>query len=297
IRLTSQDTYDVGSLIIIDALHIPYGCSVWPSFWTLGAGKEWPLAGEIDHMGNNQVALHSTPGCFQAQGVIQSGHTIEGDCSTDRGCIVGEAKPNSFGSGFAQAGGGVFALQMDVAGIFTWFFSRPDIPDDIKNANSSGPVDTSKWGTPSSTYPATACNITQFFGPQQLILLTTLCGVWAGEPGNYAQTCQGNCVADNIIGPGSPKYDNAFWEIRYIRTYLVDNQVQAPPAASSASDLPSSTSTATTPPSSTAQGSGSSSPDTSSTGNVRPSSWAMSRSVPRIEFLMTVVGVSALMLL
>ncbi|TFK33199.1 concanavalin A-like lectin/glucanase domain-containing protein [Crucibulum laeve] len=291
IRLTSQDTYGVGSLIIIDALHIPYGCSVWPSFWTLGVGKEWPLVGEIDIIeginlkANNQVALHSTPGCFQAQGVIQSGQTIEGNCSTDAGCIVGETKPNSLGAGFAQAGGGVYAVQMDVAGVFIWFFSRPDIPDDIKNANPSSSVDTSKWGTSSAAYPATGCNITQFFGPQQLILVTTLCGGWAGEPGIYAQTCPGNCVADNIIGPGSPKYDNAFWEIRYIRTYLADG-LQAPPAAST-----------TIPPSSTMQGSGSSSPDTSSTGNVRPSSWAVLRSVPCSEFLMIVVGVGALMLL
>lgn len=101
---------------------------MWPSFWTLGANELWPLAGEIDLieainlMPGNQVALHSTPGCFQARNPLQLGSSLENNCSTDQGCIVQESKPNSFGEGFAQAGGGIFALQIDVTGIFTWFF-------------------------------------------------------------------------------------------------------------------------------------------------------------------------------
>lgn len=34
VRLTSTDMYDAGTLIIIDLKHVPYGCSVWPAFWT-----------------------------------------------------------------------------------------------------------------------------------------------------------------------------------------------------------------------------------------------------------------------
>jgi len=132
---------------MIDVRHIPYGCSVrhspnlskvkvinsiwqvWPSFWTLGTDKEWPGGGEIDvieginMMDHNQIALHTTPGCFQAQNSGQTGQTIEGDCSTPQGCLVAENKPNSWGPGFAQAGGGVWALQIDVAGIFVWYWS------------------------------------------------------------------------------------------------------------------------------------------------------------------------------
>lgn len=102
---------------------------VWPSFWTLGVGKEWPGAGEIDIIeginlvNNNQMALHSTPGCLQAANPAQSGRTLETNCSLDRGCIVAETKPNSYGAGFAQAGGGVYAVQMDVTGVYIWFWS------------------------------------------------------------------------------------------------------------------------------------------------------------------------------
>ena len=66
IRITSQDWYAVGSLWIIDLIHLPYGCSVplcfhhsfhhgkiiidltqvWPAFWS--KGPHWPDNGEID---------------------------------------------------------------------------------------------------------------------------------------------------------------------------------------------------------------------------------------------------------
>ena len=102
---------------------------VWPSFWTLGPETTWPGSGEIDiieainDMENNQVALHTDVGCYQANVTTQSGTTFEIDCSTAQGCDVGENKPNSYGESFAEAGGGVFALQLDAAGINLWFFS------------------------------------------------------------------------------------------------------------------------------------------------------------------------------
>jgi len=96
------------------------------------------------------------------------------------------------------------------------FFQRPDIPDNVKLSTSTSLINTTAWGLPSSAYPATACNITQFFPPQNLVLLTTLCGVWcvvfflprysfrflcqfrAGVPDIYRATCQtttNSCVS------------------------------------------------------------------------------------------------------
>ena len=45
VRITSKDSYDYGSLWVFDATHLPYGCSVWPAFWT--KGPTWPDDGEI----------------------------------------------------------------------------------------------------------------------------------------------------------------------------------------------------------------------------------------------------------
>ena len=146
-------------------------------------------------MGNNQVAMHTPVGCYQANVTTQSGTTTNIDCSTDSGCLVAEDKANSYGKGFALAGGGVFALQLDVAGINVWFFSvsyttlllfcydftpsqRPNIPAIIQEATTSSQMDTSTWGIPTASYPNTTCAIEKFFPPQELVLLTTLCGVW-----------------------------------------------------------------------------------------------------------------------
>ncbi|KAF8340185.1 glycoside hydrolase family 16 protein [Amanita rubescens] len=219
VRITSQDSYGAGSLIVIDLLHIPYGCSVWPSFWTRGADVTWPDGGEIDIieavnlMNHNQYVLHTTPGCK-----IDTSST---DCSVPAGCVVAETKANSYGAGFAQAGGGVYAAQLDVSGVYIWFWSRPNVPENLQTATSTSTLDTSTWGPPSAAYSSSTCDYNEFFAPQQLLFTTTLCGDWAGVPWIYDSTCHtrtNSCVNDNVIGPGST-YNNAYWEISYLRGY------------------------------------------------------------------------------
>ncbi|KAF9004230.1 hypothetical protein BDQ17DRAFT_1424676 [Cyathus striatus] len=263
-----QDAYAIGSLIIVDAVHISFGCS--PSFWTLGNGGNWPAGGEIDLieainlMGNNQVAVHTNPGCTLNSGsAAQTGRTLQSDCSNSAGRAVAETKSNSYGETFAQAGGGVFAMQFDVSGVFTWFWSRSDSPDNIKNANSVSTMGMTSWGLPSSAYAASSCNITEMFEPQQLVLLTTLCGIWAGVPNIYANTCHtptGNCFLDNIVGPGS-NYDDAYWEVRCIQTYTVANGTAPSPSSSSSGSLPASS------PAGTSSISGGTSPASSATSS------------------------------
>ena len=115
------------------ALHYVYICTsnrsaahqVWPSFWT--KGPDWPSGGEIDILEavnratNNQMTLHTSPGCTQPAGVVQSGMTSGSNCSagtnSSDGCTVIEEQPNSYGAGFNDAGGGVWATQFDVSGI------------------------------------------------------------------------------------------------------------------------------------------------------------------------------------
>lgn len=100
----------------------------------LGTNIPWPNSGEIDiieainNLPSNQYALHTTPGCDLASNSAQTGTTMETDCSTPQGCVVQETKPNSFGSGFAAAGGGVVATQLDVSGIYMWFWSVSTLP-------------------------------------------------------------------------------------------------------------------------------------------------------------------------
>lgn len=54
VRITSKDSYDYGSLWVFDATHLPYGCSVWPAFWT--KGPLWPDDGEIGACSSQVIA-------------------------------------------------------------------------------------------------------------------------------------------------------------------------------------------------------------------------------------------------
>lgn len=72
----------------------------------------------INLMENNQVALHTTPGCMHIDPppTNQRGVSRQLNCTIDAGCTVGETAPNSFGAGFNNAGGGVYATQFDESG-------------------------------------------------------------------------------------------------------------------------------------------------------------------------------------
>ncbi|KIJ57282.1 glycoside hydrolase family 16 protein [Sphaerobolus stellatus SS14] len=252
VRITSTDVYDLGSLWIFDVAHLPWGCSVWPAIWT--KGMNWPEGGEIDIVEGvnlnpqNQVALHTEPGCFQKTGAQLGQSGQDPDCSTPSGCTVIDTTPQaSFGQGFAQVGGGIWAAQFDVAGIFIWFWNRTNIPVSLHPSSPTNNLDISDWGVPVASYPSVACNMPQFFGSQQLVIDITLCGDWAGIPQVYPQTCANQqpnspvpsgvirtgptCYPDNVPGPGSPRFDNAYFELAHIRAYTVQAAPTSAPSS------------------------------------------------------------------
>jgi len=257
IRLTSEEFYDFGTVWIIDAVHLPWGCSVWPAFWS--TAPDWPVGGEIDiieginNQLNDQFAIHTTEGCYHDKPPNQVGFNIDTNCSMGSGCTVGMTSQNSYQAGFATAGGGVYATQYDTSGIYLWFWSRPDVPSSL-SASSTG-INISDWGTPMASFPNDqACNTTEFFKPQQLIFDITLCGDWAGVPGIYDSQCYNagpnhDCYLDNVVGNGS-NYDEAYFEVSYVRTYATGAALAAAQASSSAAPSatqsdPSSTKTQT----------------------------------------------------
>ncbi|GJJ06871.1 hypothetical protein Clacol_001067 [Clathrus columnatus] len=212
------------------------------------SGTMWPNDGEIDIvegvnlMGQNQMAVHTLPGCFHDTPPDQLGFSnSNSNCSTPAGCtVLDTTNQASFGQSFAQAGGGVWAAQFDIAGILT------NLPQNLQSSGASNSLDISSWGSPVASYPSTMCNITEFFGPQQLVIDITLCGDWAGLPQVYPETCANEppnnpsppnpprtgptCYPDNVPGPGSPRFDQAYFEISYIRAYTTNGPTPTPNA-------------------------------------------------------------------
>jgi len=235
IRLQSTEAYGLGSLWVMDAIHLPYGCSVWPAFWSQAA--KWPEGGEIDTLENvnlataNQMALHTLDGCNASSSAAMTGALTDTDCGTDlpsktQGCTVTDPNAASYGAAFASAGGGAWATLMDESGIFIWFWPRASIPSDLSVSNANSSPNPAGWGEPVAAYPASSCNTAQFFEPQFIILDITLCGDFAGSLTVYNETCgpvpsdalANYCYTTNVIGNGA-NYDNAYFEVQYVRVW------------------------------------------------------------------------------
>lgn len=230
IRISTKDQFEVGSVWITDMVHAPYGCSVWPAFWS--SAKDWPSGGEIDTFeGVNQVtmsqmALHTASGCTHSSSANQSSTLVNStDCSTaangNQGCVVTTPTPSSYGADFAQNGGGVFVTEFASDGISIWFFNRSSIPSTLQGNASS--IDTSTLGLATANWPASSCEPDNFFNPQQLIFDITLCGNFAGNNEVFAQTCSGICYDNYVMGDGS-NYATAYFEVQYVRVYGVPDQ-------------------------------------------------------------------------
>ncbi|GFZ44644.1 hypothetical protein JCM24511_02368 [Saitozyma sp. JCM 24511] len=140
VRLQSKDLF-AGGLIVIDLALMPWGCGVWPAFWTLGYDKTWP------------------------------------DAVSGSGCSISSNSATSYGEPFNSAGGGVFACLWDTDGIRIWNWNRAGIPSDI----SSEAPDPTTWGTPAAAFDASTCDPGHYFGAAELILNIDLCGDWAGN--------------------------------------------------------------------------------------------------------------------
>ncbi|KAG8221034.1 concanavalin A-like lectin/glucanase domain-containing protein [Butyriboletus roseoflavus] len=223
VRITSNKNY-TGGLFILDAAAMPVGCGTWPSFWT--NGPNWPMAGEIDvvegvnNQTNNQMTLHSgtseTCTIDTANEAAFTGHALGTNCystaTADAGCGISDTNSTSFGYGFNNAGGGVFALLWDPStGISIYHFERASIPADIINQKPTP----ESWGLPKGFWSPATCNISANFYQHSMIIDTTICGGWAGSA--YSSSgCVGTCT-DMVAN--ATNFVNAKWVINYVAVY------------------------------------------------------------------------------
>ncbi|KAI0773314.1 glycoside hydrolase family 16 protein [Trametes elegans] len=227
VRISSKKAYSDG-LFILDVYAMPHGCSVWPAYWMVGNDVEWPNGGEIDIIENvneatqNQVTLHTGPGCSINKGdglvtkTLATVSTLFGtECASsdgnNAGCAFGMQDNSSYGHGFNHQAGGVYAHTLEDDGIKVWFFTRGQIPADI----TARKPDPSTWPTPVAAFPSTDCNIKEHFKAQNIIFDITLCGDWAGAA--YSSSgCPGSCeqaVADKT------NFQVAQWQIASLQVY------------------------------------------------------------------------------
>ncbi|KAI0033145.1 glycoside hydrolase family 16 protein, partial [Vararia minispora EC-137] len=232
VRVSSKVTYNTG-LFILDANHAPWGCAVWPAFWTLGNTGIWPQSGEIDIIegvhdnAHNQVTWHTQANCSITPNAIPFTGTIgqvngvnntnceAGGAGNLPGCGVIEWSRASYGPDFDAQSGGVFAMKWDDDGIAVWSFYRVAVPQDIFD----GTPDPSGWGEPVAALAPDNCNISSFFYNHNIIFDITFCGDWAGN--SYATSgCPGTCP-ERLQDPSN--FINASWDLNSLKVYRRQN--------------------------------------------------------------------------
>jgi len=220
VRLGSTATYNQNSLFVFDVIHMPFGCGTWPAIWL--CGPNWPNEGEIDILegvnqnNKNQMTLHTSAGCNMNTGRSQTGTTDSDDCNANdngnAGCGVTDTRTSSYGQGFNNGGGGVWAVQWTSTAINIWFFPRNSIPADINkgNPNPAG------WGTPAANFPLGGNCPSSHFANMQIVLDNTFCGDWAGAVFNQ-DGCPGSCQSYVQNNPGD--FTESYWAINYFKVY------------------------------------------------------------------------------
>lgn len=70
-----------------------------------------------------------------------------------------------------------------------WQWARSAVPAGIKGSGGSVP-DPSTWGTATSDFPNTECDIGARFSNQSIVINISLCGSWAGDTKVYGENCE-----------------------------------------------------------------------------------------------------------
>jgi hypothetical protein len=141
--------------------------------------------------------------------------------STRLGCSIMDNSNITFGSGFNDNQGGVYATEWTSDAIKIWFFPRGAIPVDVSSANP----DPTGWGTPTSLFTGTTtAPIDAHFEEMQIIFDLTFCGQWAGQQevwgnsscGTLAPTC-----SDYVLNTPSA-FTEAYWAINTLQVFTED---------------------------------------------------------------------------
>jgi len=219
VRISSKKQY-TGGLFILDITHAPWGCSVWPAFWTVG--DNWPNNGEIDVFEgvhdntHNQMTWHTGANCNLTVSNnftgTPSNHTSCFSFPADNsGCAIIDWSRASYGPHFDSLNGGVFAMKWDDDSIAIWFFYRQSIPSDI----TENAPDPTGWGAPAAELLNSGCNIQNHFIGHNIVFDITTCGDWAGSSFGTSG-CPGTCGA-TVQDPSN--FVNASWNINYVHVF------------------------------------------------------------------------------
>jgi len=232
VRISSKKTFNSG-LFIIDLEHMPTGCGTWPAFWTVG--PNWPNSGEIDIIEGVNVqaydatTLHTNDGCDMSHmpadsftgkwGTGSQGNPADNcyvnapDQWSNQGCGIVATAPNTYGTGFNNNRGGVYAtLWNPSSGISVWWWNRTSIPSDV--ANNPNPAN---WGKPYAAFQFGQYCSSNHFANHAVVFDLTFCGDWAGN--NFGTDCPGKGACNTYVQNNPSAFAEGYWNINYVKVW------------------------------------------------------------------------------
>ena len=229
-------------------------------------GPNWPNSGEIDiiegvnYQSQNAITMHSGSGC------AMTGKSCEGS----EGCSIQTGGSASYGDGFNNAGGGVYAMEWTSDAINVWLFGRGSVPAGV----SGDSPDPTTWGAATASFQGgSGCTIDEHFQNNNIVIDTTFCGAWAGQVWSTDATCSSKAATCQDYVQNNPSaFDSAYWTINSLKVYSASS---GNIAAAAAAAIPAPFST--TPAASIAQ------PTTSSATAPTPESTTSSTAAPSLS--------------
>mmetsp|Transcript_21188 Transcript_21188/g.63306 ORF Transcript_21188/g.63306 Transcript_21188/m.63306 type:complete len:427 (-) Transcript_21188:29-1309(-) len=188
--------------------HVPFGCGIWPAFWTLASGVPWPEGGELDILEYaNDIASQTSLHTGESNRCLLDGSKV-----TRAGCPpmpdmnggnyeCKTAYPDSLGcapnklplQSPAEWNLHPVTFAIEWTEDFIKIFKIPDyeLPTDLVE-NRPQPNSWDQWLA--SYYPlrqsgASCPDPANVMAPQHLVLNIGLCGDWAGKIWDQSPTC------------------------------------------------------------------------------------------------------------
>ena len=181
----------------------------------------------------NYMTIHTGSSCTltaAGKGLLQPFST---DCNANdnanEGCSFHDNDSNSYGTGFNNNGGGIFAMEWTEDGVSIWRWWHGNQPSDVltDSPNPSG------WGAPSANWASSSseCNWAQSLSQHNLIFDTTFCGSWGGQvyPG-------GDGACNDYVSNNAGDFKEAYWGLSSLKGF---QQGPSSNANSGASPAPS----------------------------------------------------------
>ena len=234
VRLTTTRSWMYG-LIALRFSHVPFGCGVWPAFWTNAASGHWPGGGEVDilelaNYGPSKMSFHTggRKRCVLEPGLVRDclqrlpiglERWLGFDCFTDyrkalMGCAPAMPAMSMTGPEWS-ASPGVLAAEWTARHVKIFYFPEAyGLPADLRDdrptpdAWDSHLVAFFPFAASDELSPGSCPDAASLLEPQSIVLNIALCGNWASstfrtEGPRGLLGLRGSCASTPGRGPDS----------------------------------------------------------------------------------------------